>query len=65
MTEHRSSRGGGLTPETPPLRTPMIDYKTLSRYIKKFLDKEIKGEDTFSTTVSTPETGKCLQMHKK
>ena len=27
-----------------------INYKTLSRYIKKFSDKEIKGEDSFPTT---------------
>ena len=27
-----------------------INYKTLSRYRKKFSDKEIKGEDSFSTT---------------
>ena len=27
-----------------------INYKTLSRYRKKFSDEEIKGEDSFSTT---------------
>ena len=27
-----------------------INYKTLSRHIKKFSDKEIKGEDSFQTT---------------
>ena len=43
-----------------------ITYKTLSRYIKKFSDKEIKAEDSFSTTTAGyTRTGKCLQMHKK
>ena len=27
-----------------------INYKTLSRYIKKFSDKKIKGKDSFLTT---------------
>ena len=27
-----------------------INYKTLSRYRKKFCDEEIKGEDSFLTT---------------
>ena len=43
-----------------------INHKTLSRYIKEFFDKEIKEKIHFQQQLwDTPETGKCLQKHKK
>ena len=43
-----------------------INYKTLSRYIKNFLAKKLKEKIHFQQQLwCTPETGKCLQMHKK
>ena len=43
-----------------------INYKTLSRYRKKFLTKKLMEKIHFQQQLSsTPVTGKCLQMHKK
>ena len=43
-----------------------INYKTLSRYRKKFSDEEEKEKIHFQQQLwGTPETGRCLQMHKK
>ena len=43
-----------------------INYKTLSRYKKNFLTKKLTEKIHFQQQLwGTPETGKCLQMHKK
>ena len=43
-----------------------INYKKLSRYKKNFLTKKLKEKIHFQQQLwGTPETGKCLQMHKK
>ena len=42
-----------------------INYKTLSRYRKKFLTKKLKKIHFQQQLWGTPETGKCLQMRKK
>ena len=42
-----------------------INYKTLSRYRKKFSDEEIKGEDSFPTTTVGYTRNRCTRNHDR
>ena len=43
-----------------------VNYKTLSRYIKKFSDEEEKEKIHLQQQLwGTAERGRCLMMHKK
>ena len=59
---HIKSTGGSIRKTTESFG---IKYKTLSSYIKKFTNEEIKEDSFPTTTVDSQETGKCLQMYKK